>query len=85
VSYTLLGSLYARRGLYDKAERILMLAMQVVSANEKKRLAQEFEAVGDGLMRVGRKIDAARVYRQAISLDNAKTDLTAKLNKAEKS
>jgi superkiller protein 3 len=85
VSYTLLGSLYARRGLYDKAERILTLALQVVSANERKRLAQEFEAVGDGLMRVGRNIDAARVYRQAITLNNEKTDLTAKLNKAERS
>lgn len=85
VSYAFLSSLYARRGIYDEAERVLMKAMKVISPNEKKRLAQEFEFIGDGLMRVGKSKDAARVYRQAITLDNEKIDLTTKLNKAEKS
>lgn len=85
VSYTLLSSLYARRGVYDQAERVLMQATRVISPNEKKRLAAEFEFVGDGFMRVGKAKDAARVYRQAILLDNEKNDLTVKLSKAERS
>lgn len=85
VSYASLGSLYARQGDYSQAEKVLMQALQVVSANEKKRLAQEFEAVGDGWMRVGKPLDAARVYRQALSLDNEKNGLGQKLNRAEKS
>jgi tetratricopeptide (TPR) repeat protein len=85
VSYTLLSSLYARRGVYDQAERVLMQATRVISPNERKRLAAEFEFVGDGFMRVGKARDAARVYRQAISLDNEKNGLTVKLSKAEKS
>jgi tetratricopeptide (TPR) repeat protein len=85
VSYTLLGSLYVRLGNFSEAERTLMRALRVVSPNEKKRLAQEFESVGDGLMRAGKKGDAVRVYRQAVLLDAEKVDLSAKLNKAEKS
>lgn len=85
VSYALLASLYSRRGNYDEAEKTLMQASRVASVNEKKRLAQEFETVGDGLMRAGKKRDAARVYRQAIKLDAEKDDLSVKLGKAEKS
>jgi tetratricopeptide (TPR) repeat protein len=85
VSYALLSSLYSRRGFYDRAEQTLMQALRVVSPNEKKRLAVEFETVGDGFLRIGKKVDAARLYRQAISLDKEKSDLTVKLDKALKS
>lgn len=84
VSYALLSSLYSRRGFYDRAEQTLMQALRVISPNEQKRLAVEFEAVGDGLMRLGKKSDAARLYRQAISLDKDKNDLNVKLDKAVK-
>lgn len=85
VSYTILASLYSRRNDFTEAERTLMRALRVVSNNEKKRLAQEFETVGDGFMRAGKNSDAARVYRKAISLNADKTDLVGKLSKAEKS
>ena len=82
VSYTLLGSMFMRRQKYDDAERYLMKAVRVVSTNEKKRLAQEFEAVGDGFLRVGKSKDAVRVFRQAVALDNGRTVLTEKLARA---
>lgn len=85
VSYALLGSLYSRQNHFDEAEKTLMKALQVISMNEKRRLSQEFEFVGDGFMRVGRGKDAVRVYRQALALDGNKSLLTSKLNKAQKS
>lgn len=84
VSYTLLGSLYARQNNFDEAEKTLMKALKVISMNERRRLSQEFELVGDGFMRVGRMQDAARVYRQALALDGNKSLLTGKLSKAQK-
>lgn len=83
VSYTLLGSLAMRRGRLGDAEKYLAKAVNIVSPNEKKRLAQEFEAVGDGYLANGKNKDAARTYRQAIELDKEKTALTGKLAKAE--
>lgn len=83
VSYMLLGSLYARQNKFDNAENALRKALRVVSLNEKKRLAQEFEVVGDGYLRVGKGKDAARVYRQAIELDSDKSGLSGKLAKAQ--
>lgn len=83
VSYALLGSLFMRREKFEEAEKYLMKALTVVSANEKKRLAQEFEMVGDGFARVGKNKDAARVYRQAVALDKEKSALNEKLNKAQ--
>ncbi len=85
VSYALLGSLYARRNNFDEAERTLTKALRVITNNEKRRLSQEFELVGDGFMRMGRLPDAARVYRQALALDGNKSLLNSKLNKAQKS
>lgn len=84
VSYVQLASLFTRRGNYTEAERTLSRALSVVSPNEKKRLALEFELVGDGLMRIGRKIDAARVYRQASALDPEKKELADKLIQTRK-
>jgi tetratricopeptide (TPR) repeat protein len=85
IAYAQLASLYARRGNYAEAEKTLMKALKVVSGNEKKQLAQEFEMVGDGFLRKGQKADAARVYRQAMTLDNEKKDLADKLTEAQKS
>jgi len=83
VSYTLLGSMSMRQEKYDDAENYLMKAARVVSPNEKKRLAQEFEAVGDGYLRAGKKEDAVRVFRQAVALDKRKKILANKLAKAQ--
>jgi superkiller protein 3 len=81
VSYTLLGSLYLRRARLDDAEKVLNKALTVVSSNERKRLAQEFETVGDAFMKIGKARDAQRLYRQAMALDSTKTILTEKLAK----
>lgn len=83
VSHTLLGSLYSRQGKFESAEKVLMQALKVVSANEMKRLSQEFEAVGDGYLRSGKYRDAARAYSQAIDLDNEKAGLQSKLSRAQ--
>ena len=83
VSYTLLGSMFVRRGRLAEAEKYLLKAVKIVSPNEKKRLAQEFEAVGDGFLRLGKNKDASRVFRQAFLLDREKTTLADKLAKAE--
>ena len=72
VAYMLLGSMYVRQNKFGKAESSLLKALKVVSPNEKKRLAQEFESVGDGYLSVGKNKDAVRVYRQAIILDAEK-------------
>ncbi|MGI9036843.1 MAG: tetratricopeptide repeat protein [Pyrinomonadaceae bacterium] len=84
VSYMLLSSVYSRRGNYAEAEQTLMRALRVVSANEKKRLAREFETIGDGFMKAGKNKDAARVYHEALTLDGENSDLPVKLEKAEK-
>ncbi len=85
VSYSLLGALFLRREKFFDAEKYLMKALKMVSANEKKRLAQDFEQVGDGFLRVGKKKDAARVYQQAVLLDADKTILADKLARARNS
>ena len=82
VAYTLLGSLYLRRARLEDAEKALNKALTVVSQNERRRLAQEFEAVGDAFLKAGKARDAQRMYRQAVALDATKTILTEKLAKA---
>ncbi len=81
--YMLLGSLYSRQGKFAEAEKELLKALQVVSPHDKRRLALEFETVGDGYLRGGNRIDAARIYQQASSLDAEKKSLTDKLAKAK--
>lgn len=85
VAYMLLGSMYARQNKFDNAEKSLRKALKVVSPNEKKRLAQEFEVIGDGYLRVGKSKEATRVYRQALELDGEKLGLSGKLSKAQRS
>jgi superkiller protein 3 len=83
VSYKLLGSLYLRQGKFEEAEKFLQKALQVISPNEEKRLALEFEAIGDGYMQNNKNVDAVRLYNQAIKLDKERADLIEKLAKAE--
>lgn len=83
VAYALLGSLYSRRGEFKDAEKILTEALKVVSENERKRLAQEFETVGDGLVSKGKTKDAVRVYGQAVALDTENAALISKMEKAK--
>ncbi|HMS41588.1 MAG TPA: tetratricopeptide repeat protein, partial [Pyrinomonadaceae bacterium] len=83
VAYTLLASLYARQSNFVEAEKSLYKALQIASPNEKMRLAQEFETIADGLMKTGNKTDAARLYKQAVSLDSKRLGLNEKLAKAQ--
>ncbi|MEZ5425793.1 MAG: tetratricopeptide repeat protein [Pyrinomonadaceae bacterium] len=82
VSYTLLGSLFLRQGNFQNAENYLGEALKIVTANEKKRLANDFEAVGDGYLEAGKKAEAIRVYQKALGLDETKVGLNEKINKA---
>lgn len=82
VAYILLGSMYMRQNKLDKAEDSLMKALKVVSMNEKKRLAQEFELIGDGYLHNNKNKSAARAYRIAMDLDREKDVLATKLAKA---
>jgi tetratricopeptide (TPR) repeat protein len=83
VSYALLGSLYSQSGDLPRAEQALVQALGVITGNEKRRLAQEFEEVGDALVKKHKYRDAARLFRRAISLDPGKTALSSKLASAE--
>lgn len=82
--YILLGSLYSRQEKLAEAERELVKALQVVSPIERKRLAMEFETVGDAYMRAGKRKDAARIYQQAAALDKEKSSLGDKLSRAKR-
>ncbi len=78
---SLLGSLYSRQGKFDLAENALLQAMKFVANGEKRGLSQQFETVGDGYFKTGKRQDAMRAYRQAIALDAGNTTLAAKLAK----
>jgi superkiller protein 3 len=84
VSYTLLGSLAMRQERFDDAEQYLMKVVNMISPSEKKRLAQEFEAVGDGYAGIGKNKDAVRLFLQAVALDKYKKTLAGKLARARK-
>ena len=79
----LLGSLYARQGKYEMAENALLQALRFVSPNEKRNLSLRLEEVGDGYMKTGKAKSAARVYKQAITLDTERESLGGKLRKAQ--
>ncbi len=83
VSYTLLGSLYYRSGKLTKSEQTLNRALSVISQKEKKRLAQEFEEVGDRYLKARRNTDAVRAYKRAIELDKTKESLASKMIQAQ--
>lgn len=76
---SLLATLYIRQKNYEMAEKSLMQALQSVPSYENQRLAQQFEAVGDGYVASGNRMDATRAYRQAARLDPDKESLAGKL------
>ncbi len=80
---SLLGSLYTRQGKFEQAEAALQQAVLSVPLMEKRRLSQQFEAVGDGYLKSGRRISAQRSYMQAISLDGENPALAAKLSRSQ--
>ncbi len=82
VYYVLLSSLYLRREDYNDAGKYLLKALSMF-AEQKKRLSQDFEAIGDGYLKAGKSKDAVRAYRQAINLDTGKAVLADKLAKAQ--
>ncbi len=83
VSYALLGSMYYRSGELVKAEAALTQALSVISNNEKKRLAQEFEEIGDRHLKSNNYADALRVYQRAKDLDMTKNSLNIKIAQAK--
>lgn len=80
---SLLGSLFWRQGKYDQAESALLQAVRFVSPLEKRQLARQFEALGDGYMKIGRIINAERAYRQAVALDAENRSAASKLPKGQ--
>jgi tetratricopeptide (TPR) repeat protein len=78
-SNSLLGTLYTRQKNYEMAENSLMQALRSVPSYENQRLAQQFEAVGDGYAKSGKRELATRVYRQAAKLDPDNESLAGKL------
>ncbi|HRI02662.1 MAG TPA: tetratricopeptide repeat protein [Pyrinomonadaceae bacterium] len=80
---SLLGSLYTRQGRFEQAESALLEAVRSVPLSEKRRLSQQFEAVGDGYLKTGRRISAQRSYMQAMSLDGENPALALKLSRSK--
>ena len=81
IGYSLLGSLYSRQGKFEAADYALVKSIRFVTPFEKRRLATQFEAVGDGYAKAGRPKSASRAYRQALSLDPERETLAGKLAK----
>jgi cytochrome c-type biogenesis protein CcmH/NrfG len=79
---SLLGTLYARQGRIELAENALLQAARSVPAYEKRRLSQQFEMVGDEYIKAGKRAEATRAYKQAVSLDAETESLSAKLARA---
>lgn len=81
---SLLGTLYSRQGNFEMAESSLMQALKAVSPLEKRGLSQQFEGLGDGFLKVGKRQNAERAYKQAIALDRENQALVGKLVKAQR-
>jgi tetratricopeptide (TPR) repeat protein len=78
---SLLAALYLRQGKFGQAENALLQAQRFAPAIEKRQLARQFETVGDGYYKTGKRSNAGRCYRQAMMLDNENTSLAVKLAK----
>ena len=78
---SLLGDLFMRQGRFEDAENSLLLAIRFVPMSEKRRLSQQFETVGDGYFKSGKRRNAERAYQRAMSLDPESLTLGGKLAK----
>jgi len=76
---TMLASVYLRRKVYETAETYLFRGKASVPSYEKRLLAQQFEAVGDGYINSGRSMAAQRAYQLALDLDPDNQSLISKL------
>jgi superkiller protein 3 len=83
-SYNLLGRSYLALERYDDAEKTYTSAADLVSPGDRKQLAGAFgfEGVGDGYMKLKRRVDAARVFQRALDLDPGNKQLEKKLSQA---
>jgi superkiller protein 3 len=81
VAYILLSSLYQRRARLDEAEKVLEESLKIVSQNERKRLAREFEILGDAFLQINKPKNAHRLYQQALALDSNRAGLAEKISK----
>lgn len=79
---SMLATLYLRRGMLEAAEDSLVRTVSTVPSYEKRQLSQQFEAIGDGYMKMGKARNAERAYTHALSLDGDKQSLAAKLARA---
>lgn len=69
---SMLGSMYSRQGRLEQAEGSLLQAVRFASPLERRQLARQFKAVGDGYRRAGKTANAERAYRQASQLEAQK-------------
>ncbi|MBK6749184.1 MAG: tetratricopeptide repeat protein [Acidobacteria bacterium] len=81
ISYSLLAALHARQGRLESAENYLIQAARFAGPFDKRLLATQFESVGDEFAKTGKASAAARVYRQAKTLDPDRESLAGKLAK----
>lgn len=79
IGYELLSSLQLRQGRLDDAETTLLRAIPYLAPFERRRVASQFEYLGDALSRARRPDNAQRCYRQARSLDAERETLKNKL------
>ncbi len=79
VGYSLLGTLYVQQGKYEIGENWLLQAGKVAGAFEKLELAGQFESLGDAYSRSKKSAAAERAFRKALSLDDTRTTIAAKI------
>nr|HMT08263.1 hypothetical protein [Pyrinomonadaceae bacterium] len=75
----LLSSLRLRQGRLDDAESVLMRSISFLASFEKRRIASQFELVGDAYAKAGSSTNARRAYGQARALDAERETLKSKL------
>jgi len=79
VGYELLSSLRLRQGRTEDAESTLLRTVAFLAPFEKRRIASQFEMIGDTYSKAGRSANARRAYGQARSLDADRESLKSKL------
>lgn len=79
LGYELLSSLRLRQGRLEEAESALNRTITFLAPFEKRRVASQFELIGDAFAKAGRSVNARRTYTQARSLDSERETLKSKL------